>query len=119
MQIDLTSLPKNSKVLQRLVTDMATGLSQRDEEIDRLQQIIKGLQRSQYGRRSEQLDTDQMALSLNLGLDPALEEGAELVIDEPDLPTPPATDNPGTERSRGLPDHLPRTDVVLEPEYDG
>lgn len=81
MQIDLTSLPKNSKVLQRLVTDMVTGLSQRDEEIDRLQQIIKGLQRSRYGRRSEQLDADQMALSLDVDL----EENAKLVIDEPDL----------------------------------
>ena len=66
MQIDLTDLPHDPALLQRLVTDMATGLSHRDGEIDRLQQIIKALQRSQYGRRSEQLETDTNQISLAL-----------------------------------------------------
>jgi hypothetical protein len=37
----------------------------RDGEIDRLRRIIKQLQRGQFGRRSEQLDADQLILGLD------------------------------------------------------
>ena len=38
--------------------------SSRDSEIERLQLIIKQLQRARFGRRSERLDPDQLALGL-------------------------------------------------------
>lgn len=112
MRIDLDDLPEDASLLQRLVTDMASGLSERDAEIERLQQIIKGLQRTQYGRSSERLDpdSDQMALSLeDLASDLAQVEPA---VDETPPPESPATD---IERTPRLPDHLPREDVRLEP----
>ena len=36
----------------------------RDQQIDRLTAIIKELQRHRFGRRSERLDPDQLALAL-------------------------------------------------------
>ena len=43
---------------------MAAVVENRDSEIERLRLIIKKLQRAQFGRRSERLDPDQMALAL-------------------------------------------------------
>jgi transposase len=43
---------------------MATAVDRRDGEIERLQLIIKKLPRAQFGRRSERLDADQLALAL-------------------------------------------------------
>jgi transposase len=115
MQIDLTDLPQDPALLQRLVTDMAAGLSQRDGEIDRLQQIIKGLQRAQYGRRSEQLetDTDQISLALDDLISDVAYAGSDL--DECPAPDPDIQAKGGR---RSLPEHLPRADVVLEPGHD-
>jgi len=47
-----------------LLRDMAAVVEHRDGEIERLQTIIKQLQRTQFGRRSERLDPDQLALGL-------------------------------------------------------
>ena len=43
---------------------MAAAVEHRDGEIERLKSIIKKLQRAQFGRRSERLDPDQLALAL-------------------------------------------------------
>jgi transposase len=43
---------------------MAAAVEHRDGETERLQTIIKQLQRMQFGRRSERLDPDQLALGL-------------------------------------------------------
>ena len=43
---------------------MAAVVETRDDEIERLQRLIKQLQRTQFGRRSERLDADQLALGL-------------------------------------------------------
>lgn len=115
MQIDLTDLPTDTTLLQRLVTDMAAGLSQRDGEIDRLQQIIKSLQRAQYGRRSEQLETD--ANQMILVLEDLMSDGAQ-IAPEPDVPAMPDADIDHNAGRRSLPDHLPREDVVLNLGHD-
>ena len=51
-----------------MIGDLAAVLhSERTEaqaEIDRLRQIVKMLQRSRFGRRSERLDDDQLQLGL-------------------------------------------------------
>lgn len=90
-------------------------MTRREDEIERLQQIIKQLQRAQFGRRSERLDPDQMALALeDLNGDLGFAETAD------DLSGPPVPeDNGGSETCRGtssraLPDHLPRRDIVLD-----
>jgi len=50
--------------LHRLVRDITGLVEHRDGEITRLRQIIKQLQRAQYGRRAERLDPDQLVLAL-------------------------------------------------------
>jgi transposase len=107
MQLDLDNLPTDTALLQRIVRDIAGGLAHRDTEIERLRSIIKQLQRAQFGRRSERLDPDQLALGLE-------EIEGDLAREEESRP--PAEKQP-TERSshrRPLPDHLPREDVRLD-----
>ena len=64
MQIDLAKLPSEPALLQQAVRELAATLATRDAEVERLRALIKQLQRSQFGRRSEQLDADQLQLGL-------------------------------------------------------
>ena len=67
MDIDLAALPDDVETLQRMVRSLAaerTSLSEAQAEIERLNLIIKKLQRSQFGRRAERLDGDQLQLGL-------------------------------------------------------
>jgi hypothetical protein len=56
MRLDLDNLPSDMALLHGLLRDMAAVVQHRDGEIERLQTIIKQLQRTQFGRRSERLD---------------------------------------------------------------
>jgi transposase len=106
MQIDLNNLPSDTALLHRLVREMAVVVDSRDGEIERLQLIIKKLQRAQFRRRSERLDADQLPLALE-DLD-----GDVARIRE----SRPATATDALEarsRRKPPPDHLPRKDVVL------
>ena len=63
MNIDLATLPDDVETLQRMVRTLAaerTHLSEAQAEIERLQLIVQKLQRSQFGRRAERLDDDQL-----------------------------------------------------------
>ncbi len=108
MRLDLSNLPSEPALLQRLVRDMAKTVVHRDCEIERLQAIIKTLQRAQFGRRSERLDPDQLALAFeDLEADIGrVEETAPIVVD----PVPDT--HP---RRKALPANLPREEVRLEP----
>lgn len=115
MHIDLAALPDDVATLHRMIGELATTLdSERvraQAEIERLRQIVKGLQRSRFGRRSERLDDDQLRLGLE-DLD------ADIARAEVDLPP----EAPGRERKLqrasdggcSLPDHLPRENVMLD-----
>ena len=107
MQLDLNNLPTDTELLHRLVRDIVGKIEHRDGEIERLKSIIKQLQRAQFGRRSERLDPDQLALGLEeIEGDLAREEESRA----------PAEQQP-TERSsrhKPLPGHLPREDVRLD-----
>jgi len=105
MRLDLANLPSDTAQLHRLVRDMAAAVEQRDGEIARLQTIINQLQRMQFGRRSERLDPDQLALGLDdLNADIGrVEASRPAIIDGTDSPP----------RRRPLSDHLPREDVTL------
>jgi transposase len=72
VQIDLAALPSDIDTLHRLVRDLVvqitggqTELAQAQAEVKRLKLIIHPLQRSRFGRRSERLDADQLALGLD------------------------------------------------------
>lgn len=106
MRFDLDNLPSDLGVLHQLVRDMAAVVEHRDGEIERLQAIIKKLQRMQFGRRSERLDPDQLALGLeDLDADIGrIEESSPVIVK-------PVGDAP---HRKPLPDHLPREEVMLD-----
>src|SRR6478735_9987446 len=95
MNIDLAALPDDVETLQRLVRSLAaerTSLSEAKAEIERLHLIIKKLQRSQFGRRAERLDDDQMQLGLeDLNTDLARVE-ASLPLPQAEADIPKARD---------------------------
>ena len=109
MRLDLDNLPQDPALLHRLVRDMAGLIEHRDDEISRLQSIIKQLQRAQYGRRSEQLDPGQLALALD-DLDADLAERGSVA--------PTAEPPSAVARRKPLPDHLSREDRVLDIETE-
>ena len=113
MDIDLTALPDDVETLQRLVRSLAaerTSLGEAQAEIERLHLIIKKLQRSQFGRRAERLDDDQLQLSLE-------DLNADLARAEAILPSA-RTKTPRTQDERpSLPAHLPREDRRFDVEH--
>ena len=64
VRIALDNLPTDVSVLHQLVRDMAGALDESAVEAERLRLIIRQFQRACFGRRSEQLDPDQMAFGL-------------------------------------------------------
>jgi transposase len=110
MRLDLNNLPQDPALLHRLVRDITELVEHRDGEIARLRQIIKQLQRAQYGRRSERLDPDQLALALE-ELDTDIAEVIE------SGPTPLVSER-ASARRKPLPDHLVRKELLLDIEDD-
>src|SRR6516165_4925277 len=110
MQLDLDNLPSDTELLHRLVRDMAAVVERRDGEIERLQLIIRQLQRAQFGRRSERLDADQLALGLE-------DVESDLARAEAQ-PQPEAKPKDAKPRRKPLPNNLPREDVVLDAAAD-
>jgi transposase len=107
MQLDLDNLPTDTALLHRLVRDIVGAVEHRESEIERLKSIIKQLQRMQFGRRSERLDPDQLALALediDSDIGRIKEKRPAIVTDKSEAPS----------RRKPLPDHLPREDVVLD-----
>jgi transposase len=106
MRFDLENLPSDTALLHRLVREMAVVVESRTSEVERLESIIKKLQRAQFGRRSERLDADQLALALeDLDGDIArIRESRPIVIAETD---------DGRPKRKPLPGHLPREDIMI------
>jgi transposase len=113
MDIDLAVLPDDVETLQRMVRTFAAeraNLTEAQAEIERLRLIVQKLQRSQFGRRAERLDDDQ----LQLGFD---DLHAYIAGVQATLP-PAAARAPGSRPDRPrLPEHLPREDIRLDLEH--
>ena len=79
---------------------------------DRLRHLIRQLQRLRFGRRSEKLDPDQLTLALE-DVEQAIAE-----IEAQQEKADPKHARAETRRAgRGsLPEHLPRVEIVIEPE---
>ncbi len=115
MRFDLANLPSDIDLLHRLVRDMAAAVETRDDEIGRLRRLLKQLQRTQFGRRSERLDPDQLALGIeDLDADVARAEANHTVPSASD----PDPESRAASRRPTLPGHLPREDVTLDVESD-
>ena len=110
MRLDLENLPSDISLLHQLVREMAGVVESRDGEIERLQSIIKKLQRAQFGRRSERLDPDQLALALE-DLD------ADIARIRESRPAAAKLPSERTPHRKPLPDHLPREDIRLDIDH--
>jgi transposase len=113
MQIDLAALPSDPALLQQAVRELAQALTTKNAEIEKLHALIKQLQRSQFGRRSEQLDADQLQLALE-----DLEQAVAAVAAAQEAAGPATGASPCRPRARrnrgALPAHLPRIEVVVD-----
>ena len=103
--------------LTRISGELAVERAEKErviEQNDRLRHIIRQLQRGQFGKRSERIDPDQLALALE-EIEQAI-AGAEA---EHENNKPAAKAEPAKRQKEGrgsLPAHLPRIEVVVEPE---
>ena len=114
MRIDLDALPTDIAALHEmigaLVAERANERAEAQSEIDRLRNLVKTLQRSQFGRRSERLDQDQLDLGLeDLDADVARAEAALSAV-----ATESVLQEPAAKERLSLPDHLEREDVTLD-----
>ena len=113
MQIDLAALPSDPALLQQTVRELAAALTTKNAEIEKLHALIEQLQRSQFGRRPEQLDADQLQLGIE-----DLEQAVAAVAAAQEAAGPASAtlpDRSPTRRNRGaLPAHLPRIEVVVD-----
>ena len=109
MRLDLANLPTEPALLQHLVRDLASRLDDRHTEIERLQQIIRKLQRTQFGVRSERLSPDQLALALE---DLAADLAAVMAPASP----PIEARTEARPRRQPLPAHLPRDEQCVDIE---
>lgn len=116
MNLDLAALPVDVDALHRLVRDLAaqavddqSELVEARAEVERLRLIIQRLQRTQFGRRSERIDDDQLALGLE-DLDADL---AQAQVRDP-ASSLENVDRELASRHRSLHDHLPREEIALD-----
>jgi transposase len=116
VNLDLTALPVDVDALHRLVRELAAEVAEDDTqlasaraEVERLRLIIQRLQRTQFGRRSERLDDDQLALGLeDLGADVARAKASYRTVDHAEAE--PAA------RRQAFPDDLSREDMTFDVE---
>src|SRR5512144_737117 len=85
-----------------------------EDQNERLRHFIRQVQRMQFGRRSEKLDPDQLALALE-DLEQAVAE-SEAEEEKADQAVRQARGRQRRQSRGALPDHLPRIEVVIEPE---
>jgi transposase len=89
-------------------------IAERDEllhRIERMHHIIRQFQRARFGRHSERLDPDQLQLALE---EREIARAQEQAAAEKQATAPHPKSAPGVRKS--LPAHLPRVEVVIEPE---
>jgi transposase len=112
MSSGVSTLPRDPDIL----IEMIAGLRAENEK---LRAMLETLKRALYGARSEKRDADEAQLALGLGDSSVvpLEPEPDAVADaEPDRPKPARSK--ASRNIGGLPIHLPREHVVIEPDSD-
>ncbi len=121
VQIDLDTLPDDAAILRQMLREVVTATTQQHAELhaenDKLRLLIQRLLRHQFGRRSEQLDAEQLQFGL---------EDLEQTIAEKQAAQDAAAAGKDQRRQRrearpnrnhgALPGHLPRYEVVIDIE---
>ena len=113
MDIDLADLPDNVETLQLMVRTLATeraDLTEAQAEIERLRLIVQKLQRSQFGRRAERLDDDQLQFGFE-------DLHADIARVEATLPSTTVKTPRSWPDRPSLPTYLPREDMRLDLEH--
>ncbi len=120
MAIDLENLPEDAAALRELVTNAELENAGLRAEIDKLHIMIKGFQRHRFGKRSEQLDAEQMQLVIE-DLEQTMGAGAAAGDARADAEAkngqPNSPRQVRRQRNLGqLPASLPRYEVVIDLE---
>src|SRR3546814_11800203 len=103
-------LPDDVDALRALVLEQARKLESADAEAERLRAIIEAFRRHRFGRRSEQLDQDQLQLGLEDAETALAEaEAASAAKAGPPRSAPVRKTNPGS-----LPAPLQRSAPTLD-----
>lgn len=104
-------LPEDVPGLQALAMKLLGENEALTQRLEVVEHILHQLRRAQFGRRSEQLDPDQLRLALE-------EREIAAARDKATAEKERATPRPRPKRSerKSLPAHLPRVEVVIEPE---
>jgi transposase len=102
-------LPEDVPGLQALAVSLLAENEVLTQRLEAVEHILQQLRRAQFGRRSEQLDVDQLPLAL---------EEREIAAAREEAAAEKAMPRPRTEPSKrkSLPAHLPQVEVVIEPE---
>jgi transposase len=112
--LDPAELPDDPATLKALVVAARSEKADLAEEVARLTAIVAAFRRAMFGRRSERLDPDQLALALEEASQESAEDRAAEDAAEPTLKAARARRR---RANRGaLPKHLPRVETVIEPE---
>jgi len=121
METAAETLPDDVTALRLMVLEArAERDAERDQntrlavQVDRLRHLLRQLQRLQFGRRSEKLDPDQLNLAFE-DLEQAIAE-----VEAEQEKADPALKRARAEKRRAergsLPEHLPRVELVIEPD---
>jgi transposase len=117
MILELTAVLKEK---DEAVATQREAIAQRDEalldrdvEVARLTLIIKKLQRLQFGKRSEKLDPDQLALGLE-DVETAVAGAQAAAALRPRRQARAPRSDEAPRRRCKLPEHLPRVEVVID-----
>jgi len=111
-------LPEDIDALRALVlaerARHAAEIATRDVEVVRLRTMLQAMQRARFGRSSEKLDPEQLRLGLE-----DVETALAAAEAEEENRNPKLKASRGAERRskrKALPAHLPRIEIVIEPE---
>lgn len=111
---DHADLPEDPAALKALVVAERTLRVELSDEVARLKAIVAAFKRALFGRRSEKLDPDQLELALEETEQWFGEKRAATDASDTSLK---AARSARRRANRGaLPKHLPRIEVVIEPE---
>ena len=114
MQIDPETLPDDPATLQQMLRVLLHQHGELGAENDKLRLLIQRLTRHQFGRRSEQLTTDQLQFGLEDLEQRVAENQAGQDAAQPAAPSKPADIKRPARNHGALPAHLPRYEIVID-----
>ena len=112
--LDPLELPDDPDELRRQLIAERRMRLERDEQVARLSAMVAAFKRALFGRRSEKRDPEQMELALEAAEQEFGEQCAEADAGNPDQKAARARQRRANRGS--LPKHVPRIEVVVEPE---